>query len=182
MANVSPAKPGAGGAIWMAPAGTTLPTDATTALADAFKSLGYVSEDGMTRSTQLDSTPVRAWGGDVVAMLNNGKTETFRFRLIEPDNLDALGLTYGEATGTLSSGITVKSKADLTTPRAFVFSMLLVNGIHKRLVIPNGVVTAVGDTPYKDSDVVGAEVTITAIADANGVTCYDYEKLVVPSP
>ncbi len=181
MANVSAAKPGVGGGIWMAPYGTTLPTDASTALAEDFKSLGYVSEDGVTRSTSLDSSPVRAWGGDVVAVLNNGKTETFRFRLIEPDNLDALGLTYGEATGTLAEGITVKSKADLTTPRSFVLSMLLANNIHKRLVIPQGVVTDIGDTQYRDNEVIGAEVTVTAIADAAGVTCYDYEKTVTPA-
>lgn len=180
MANVSAAKPGVGGGIWMAPAGTTLPTDASTALAAAFKSLGYVSEDGVTRGTALDSTTVRAWGGDVVALLNNGKTETFRFQLIEPDNLDALGLAYGEATGTLADGITVKSKADLTAPHPFVISTLMANNIHKRLVIPSGVVTAIGDTVYVDNQAVGVEVTITAIADSSGVTCYDYMKTVTP--
>lgn len=181
MANVSAAKPGVGGGIWMAPYGTTLPTDASTALAEAFNSLGYIDENGVNRTTSLDSQVVNAWGGDVVAVLGNKKTEAFRFRCIEPDNLDALGLAYGEASGDLTNGITVKSKADLFTPRSFVISTLLANNIHQRMVIPNGVVTAIGDAQYVDNRVIGCEVTITAIADSDGVTCYEYLKTVTPA-
>ena len=43
--NVTTAKPKTGGAIFCAPAGTKLPTDATSALDPAFKCLGYVSEE-----------------------------------------------------------------------------------------------------------------------------------------
>ena len=51
--NVSTGKPKVGGAVFTAATGSTLPTDATTALDEAFKSLGYCSEDGVTNSVTL---------------------------------------------------------------------------------------------------------------------------------
>ena len=42
--NVTTGKPKKGGAIFRAPAGTTLPTDATTALNEKFVCLGYCGE------------------------------------------------------------------------------------------------------------------------------------------
>lgn len=50
VSNVTAAKPRTGGAIYRAPLGTAIPTDATTALAEAFKALGYLSEDGLVNT------------------------------------------------------------------------------------------------------------------------------------
>ena len=63
-ANVNAGKPAATGAIFVAPLGTTLPTDATTAKNGAFVELGYVSEDGVTNSNSTNSADIKAWGGD----------------------------------------------------------------------------------------------------------------------
>ena len=178
MSKASAAKPGVGGGIWTAPTGTTLPTDASTALNSAFGSLGYVSEAGFTRSVKRDSNVVHAWGGAVVAVLGTKKTETFKFKLIEPSNIAVLGLTFGEATGTLSDGITVKSTADISTPKAYVISTIMADNVHQRIVIPSGVVTDVGDIQYVDNDVVGFELTITATEDDNGNTAYEYQKTI----
>ena len=47
---VTTAKPKTSGAVYVAPIGTALPTDATSSLAEAYKGLGYISEDGFTIS------------------------------------------------------------------------------------------------------------------------------------
>lgn len=49
--NVTTAKPKIDGAIYSAPKGTPLPTDAKTALNVAFKPLGYISDDGLKNKT-----------------------------------------------------------------------------------------------------------------------------------
>lgn len=181
MAKASAAKPQVGGGIWFAPSGSTLPTDASTALNSAFESLGYVSEDGVSRNISRDTNVVHAWGGDPVAVLTKGKTETFKFKLIEPSNTDVLGLTFGEASGALETGITVKSKADISTPHAYVISTILADNVHQRIAIPEGVITDIGEITYKDDDVIGFELTITAIADSNGNTAYEYQQTISSS-
>ena len=51
--NVTAAKPKVGGCLFRAPIGTDLPTDAKTALNEAFTSLGYISEDGLENGKTL---------------------------------------------------------------------------------------------------------------------------------
>ena len=62
--NVSVGKPKTSGAIFRAPLGTTLPTDATSALDNAFVELGYVSDDGVVNANTPESEKSKAWGGD----------------------------------------------------------------------------------------------------------------------
>ena len=49
------------GGLYLAPLGSTLPTDAETALDAAFVDLGYFSEDGVTVSPERTIEKFRAW-------------------------------------------------------------------------------------------------------------------------
>lgn len=165
--NVSVAKPRIGGAAYTAPLGTELPTDAITKLdTEKFKALGYISEDGLTNTNTPDSDVIKGWGGDTVAVISNGKEDTFQYTLIETLNVDVLKEVYGEdnVTGDLKTGISVVANNDEYQPHVLVFDMTLKNGIFKRIIIPNGTISEVGDITYKDDEAIGYETSLTAAA------------------
>ena len=178
--NVTAAKPKIGGAIYMAPKGTELPTDAETALDTKFENLGFVSEDGLENANSASSENVKEWGGSIVNTMLKEKEDKFKFTLIEALNLHVLKLIYGEknVTGTLETGITVKSKAEDYEEKSFVVDMVLKSGVIKRMVLPLAKVSEVGDVKYAGGENIGYETTLSAFPDGDGSTHYEYIKKV----
>lgn len=176
--NVSAGKPAVGGAVYRAAAGTTVPTDATTALAADFKSLGYCSEDGLVNSNSPSTTDIKAWGGDTVLTLQEEKTDTFQCTLIEALNVEVLKAIYGSSnvTGDLATGLTVNATADEQEEAVWAVDMVLNSDTIKRVVIPHGKISEIGDITYSDSDAIGYEITITALPDTTGKTHAEYLK------
>lgn len=176
VSNVTTGKPKVGGALAVAPVGTTLPTDATSALDAAFTRVGYINEDGLTNSNSPDTDTIKAWGGDTVLVVSNGKDDTFTFSLMEAKNADALKIVYGDdnVSGDLDTGITVKANADEAVAHSYVVDMILRDNTLKRIVIPSATVTEVGDITYSDGDAVVYETTLNAAPDDDGNTHYEY--------
>lgn len=175
--NVTAAKPRTAGSVFRAPLGTTLPTDASTAIdTTVFKALGYLSEDGLVNTNNPESDTIKAWGGDVVLTYQSEKPDTFKFTPIEALNVDVLKAIYGSdnVTGDLQNGISVTANATDQEEAVWVFDMIMRNGILKRIVIPDGKISEIGDITYADEEVVGYETTLTAMPDASGNTHYEY--------
>lgn len=177
--NVTAGKPKIGGAIFVAPVGTTLPESTSASLNTAFKNLGYISTDGVTNSNSMSSNDVKAWGGNTVLNTQTDKPDTFKFKLLEVLNVDVLKTVYGSSNvieNSVSGEIEITANAEELTEMSWVIDMVLRNGTKKRIVIPSAKVSAIADIVYKDDDAVAYDTTISAVPDEDGNSHYEYIK------
>ena len=174
--NVSTGKPNIGGAVYVAPKGTTLPTDATTALSSAFTCLGYVSEDGLENSNEMDVSSIKAWGGMIVYRSLNELNDEFSLALIESENVDVLKTVYGSSNVTVGVDNTVKVdiKAEDPEEKVWVFELALRGNRAKRIIVPDGAITAREAITYNDSDPIAYGITVSAYPDASNKTHHEY--------
>lgn len=180
VSNVSAGKPKVAGAIYRAPLGTALPTEASTALAEAFKDMGYISEDGVVNSNSPSTAKIKAWGGQVVLIVRTEKPDTFKLTFLEALNPNVLETVYGAGNVTvdISAGtINVVANAAELDGYVYVADIAMRDGALKRIVIPNGTLSDLGDIVYKDDVAIGYEVTLDAMPDSAGNNHYEYIKL-----
>ena len=176
--NVTAGKPFEGGAVFYAPLGTTLPTDALSELDAAFENVGYISEDGVVNTNTPSTQNTKAWGGDIVLNTVTEKPDNFKMTFLEVTNVKALKALYGDTnvSGDLATGITVHANTKDTPELIWVIDMMYKNGIRKRTVIPDAACVLNGDITYTDGSAVGFPINLTAYPDSNGDTHRDYIK------
>ena len=165
-ANVSVGKGKSGGYMFVAPIGTTLPTDNTTALDAAFLNMGYLGDDGAVFADSSDSETFQDLNGDTIETSNGAVEKTFTvvFREIKKDTLAVI---RGTANVTDSDGvITAHDKGANTEQYSAVFEFLLKNGRKWRRVVPSCKLGELGDMTIVYSELVGREVTMSATKDA----------------
>ena len=175
--NVSTGKPAKNGAMFFAPLGTTIPTDADETLDAAFVPLGYVSEDGVTNDNSPESNQIKAWGGNTVLNTQTDRADSFGYTLIESLNINVLKRVYGDDNVIVGANgdIHIKATADQLEGGVWVIDILMRDNRKKRVVIPNGTVSEIGTITYNDTDAVGYELTIQAVPDEDG--CYHHEYI-----
>ena len=168
--NVTAGKPNTSGAVFTAPAGTTLPTSASAELNSAFKDMGFVSEDGVTKSTSISTTTIKEWGGAPVLVTQDEKIVSVKLKLIEYLNPDVQGFVHGEdnVTGTLAAGMHVSINDDEAKEHTIVIDQIMKGGVPQRMVINKGVITEIGDTTYVGNNAVSYDLTITAMTPNGG--------------
>src|SRR5699024_5703139 len=95
------------GGIHSGPVTAEAPTDATSQLPAEIVGLGYVSEDGLTNSIEIENETITAWGGDTVLTVRTSRTETFTWTFIE-NTKEVMAEVYGQKNVTEeSNGLTV---------------------------------------------------------------------------
>lgn len=179
--NVLAGKPLATGGVLVAPLATAGPTNANTALNAAFKALGYVGEDGLTETVGRSTDKIKAWGGDVVKVLQTDFENTYTFSLIESADAEVLKAVNGSANVTTTAASAsmgtqhaVKVNSDTLPQQSFVFEMKDGNA-RIRIYLPVAQIIEVGDVTYNDSDVISYELTVEAFrSDALGANALKF--------
>lgn len=169
-ANVLVGKPAVTGGVLTADTGTTLPTDATSTLNVNFLPVGYVGEDGVVQAIGADTTQIKAWGGDVVRTVQNSHSVTFKYTMIETNDVSQSEY-YGDDN--VTTGTIEVVAGDL--PRKSRVLELADGNATVRIVLPDSQITERGDITYKDDTTIGYDVTVEAYPDANGVKAYIYQ-------
>ena len=153
---------------YVAPVGTTAPTDLTTAWPAAYKALGLVSEDGLTIGRDQDTDPKYDSYGSVVRVVKGNETRTFTLTVLE-DNAVLFDLLNPGSTAATTTGVTTRTiKTAVSDPRAFGFQNQDGATIKSRLLIPKGEVTEVGETQRQGTELASREITITVYPAADG--------------
>lgn len=169
------------GGVTRAPLGTLLPTDATTRLNAAFIAQGFISEDGVTRTTDASDDKIKAWGGQVVKVVRSDFSVSYKFSYMESASATTLKSIVGEENVTITppeagkhdGKVAVKINAK-PAPRASYTLEMLDENTFIREVIPIGQISVSGDVKFTHSSVIQYEVTIEALPDSTDNNAYEY--------
>lgn len=171
-ANVYAGRPKVTGVIYRGPKGQNLPTDATAVINASFKELGYVSEDGITRTIESSYETRKAMGGDEILRERDELAVKFEFTLVEYLHPEARTAKYGSQ----SAGNKLSYRGDEPDDASWV-----IETEHKgkavRIVIPDASdraesqeLTIDGKTEW------GMKIELTCARDSSGVFFYEYLK------
>lgn len=148
----------------------TLPTAVNSALGTNYKDLGWISEDGITRTHPGagDREVVRGWQNNGVVMIirtPSGDNPTFQFVMLE-SKIEVVQFAL-DVVVTQSS---TDGKWVVDAEAARVQKRVILDVVHgaraHRIAIPRAVVTEIGDQVFAFGQPVGWEVTVEAERDA----------------
>jgi hypothetical protein len=158
---------GVTGNLYKAPIGTAMPSDTTTALAVAWKELGY-TETGPSMSVDASKEQFTPWQAvSPVREVITSQMVTATFTLWQR-NAETLKLAWGggTVTGTTTRVYTPPAVATVNEG-AFVFE--IVDGaIKDRYLIPRASISLAGDVSFAKDAVTGFEIELTFLQPATG--------------
>ena len=166
---------GINGDVSIAPVGSTLPTDASTALDAAFKPAGFISDAGVTVTQNVETLEVPAWQSPQAARtIVSGLERDLSYELLEW-TAETLVHAHGNAgvftDNADGSADFVPAAIDQQLEVAMVIDAL--DGANKyRIVIERAVVVDTGDIVFSREGAAMLPVTSRQLAGSPGVNGY----------
>lgn len=160
---------GVTGNLYVASVGTAAPAD-TAGAWTGWTDLGALSDDGPTMTPSMDVTEINIWQSFYAARrIVTGRGVEWAFTLMQR-NADTLKLAMGGGTivaGTGSDWIYTPPTPDEIDERAFGLEVR-EGSIIDRYIMGRGMVTGLGDVPFKRTEATRFDITIAALGDDNG--------------
>ena len=157
------------GHLYTAPVGTMMPADVSTALAAAWKELGYTTEDGVSMAVDMNKEDFNVWQStSPCRSVITSQTLTSTFTLVQR-NPDTLKLAFGGGDVATALGVTTYTPPTLgLTEAAFVLEV--IDGtIVDRYLLYRGNPALSGDITFAKSDPTGYEIEVTHLDSVDGV-------------
>ncbi len=166
--------------------GVAYPARADGAGAFAFSlanyyNLGFIGEDGVTKSESTSFSAVKEMGGKTVARFQTDYNASFSETLLEFNQYVAK-ILYGEANVDVipadgSHGEIIVAAAGKSPQVALPWILQVVGRANQRRMysIPLGMLTTVGDVTHQVSSAAGHQITIETLPDDQGYDFYLFD-------
>jgi hypothetical protein len=178
---------GANGGGWVAATGATAPDSPMTQPVAPWTPLGAISDDGLVYGFDEDSQEFTPWGLTSPFRTQITKSvRTFKITLWETSRVAVQSVMFRIPSGDLApdseSGITSFAETASPTPDRRAWWFVVIDGSNARgFYVPQGEVSDRSDVTFKQDEMSGYEITVTAYPDAAGNTVY-HSDLVPTTP
>lgn len=166
--------------VYIAPTGSTAPTDADSALDAAWKAVGLLDgSEGFTQARDEETNEIYAWGSLLIKKTKSKHKRTLQFSALE-DNDTVFSLVNPGSTRTTASGLTTATVKVPTGNHEFMVVFQLNDGSkQKRRVCKRATVEEVGEVKESEEEVTVYQVTILLYPESDGTLFTEYIEAVV---
>lgn len=156
------------GSIYMAPKGSTAPTDLDTAWDAAWLDLGFMSDDGVAMEYSTDVEDINAWQSlSPVRRVLTSVDMTLGFTAIELKSRTVTAYFPGATITNVSGAIQRLDIPAAPGPQEFSFGLEWIDGaIKNRLVVARGEITGRESITLGRSSAVALGMTVSAYASS----------------
>lgn len=176
---------GTTGGGWVADVGTSSPSSPLVQPLTPWEPLGCISDDGLVYGFDEDSQEFTPWGlTSPIRTTITKSIRTFKITMWETARVAVQSVMYRIPVGDLApdsgSGLTSFAETASPTPDRRAWWFIVVDGDTSRgFYVPQGEVSDRSDVTFKQDEMSGYEITVTAYPDDAGNTVYHTDKLPV---
>lgn len=171
------------GLVWMAPTGSTAPTDSSTPLAVAWKNMGGLNEAGVTIKQNTSTNKVKFYGSVAIQRVLVTEQDYSIDVIFAESNARVAEVYWRQALNSISPGVGTGAfslTAGIYTRQLYACVVDMIDATnHQRYYFPQVEVTAQQDLKISNAAPVEYGVTMAAYPNTSGVAIQVFEAIPV---